>query len=491
MVIKVNTTTVVGNYFSTPYLDNITDTTSSVYGVSTNDPFQGIFVESTYPAQDHAIAFDHTMGVNNRNNERIDMGGNMTIYYESSSASAGFVSNLLIDRNPSGTERTLAFSSSIPGSLNIRWEDDTEPSWNDWQHWHVFGICLDSSNIRVSAIPWNQTSTAVPPGSFTGRQESSGVLAYISAFDENTQGGLASDQAKGTFRIERTATGHRIQVRYDLGDIANWYNSSGQSQNLTTSWVTIYTSTTVPTAVKITSTSSLGSLDSGWVSTPNTGSWVNQSFDASASVGGVGTDSQTDSRYFDFWVRASGYADTKVAEFSGTAVASAVSECFIGDSLLTMVDSDGSNMQNVSMEQAYNTYQADTSIARYVQGNDNVVNQIVDFRKTDGFTTLIAFNGSDYFVTGGHPFLTTDGWKCVHLAAGQAINPNLNLTQLEVGDTLIKFDPSTQQYYQEELTSIDSNHQAVSVYSLDVSGPDSGSTGNDTYIVDQFVVHNK
>jgi len=490
MVIKVGSSTVVGNYFSTPYLDNITDTTASVYGVSTNDPFQGIFATNTISGTSF-VAFDHSMGESNRNGQRIDMSNNMTLYYEASSASAGFVSNLLIDRNPSGTAHTLDFSSSEPGAMNIRWEDDTEPSWNDWQYWHVFGICLDSSNIRVSAIPWNQTSTAVPPGSFTGREEASGVLAYISAFDENTQGGLASDQSKGTFRIERTATGHRIQVRYDLGDIANWYNSAGQSQSLTSSWSTIYTSTTTPTAVKITSTSSLGSLDSGWITTGSSGVGVNQSFDASASVGGVGTDNQTDNRYFDFWVRASGYADTKVAEFSGTAIASAVSECFIGDSLLTMVDSDGSNMQNVSMEQAYNTYQADTSIARYVQGNDNVVNQIIEFRKTDGFTTLISFNGSDFFVTGGHPFLTTDGWKCVHLAAGQAINPNLNLTQLEVGDTLVKFNPSTQQYYQEELTSIESNHQAISVYSLDVSGPDSGSTGNDTYVVDQFVVHNK
>lgn len=174
--------------------------------------------------------------------------------------------------------------------------------------------------------------------------------------------------------------------------------------------------------------------------------------------------------------------------------------CFTGSSILTAFAEESNDIRLVTMEEAYSiwhTTQEDTLISETqriasVPGNENVKNNILNFIKSSGSYTICGFNGETPFVTASHAFLTTDGWKCVDIQSGQHINPTIEITQLEVGDRLIKYNSTTNSYYEEEINSIEQELQQTNVYFLDVTGPDSGSKeGNDTYIVNEYIVHNE
>lgn len=174
--------------------------------------------------------------------------------------------------------------------------------------------------------------------------------------------------------------------------------------------------------------------------------------------------------------------------------------CFTGSSILTTFAEESNDIRLVTMEEAYSiwhTTQEDTLISETqriasVPGNENVKNNILNFIKSSGSYTICGFNGETPFVTASHAFLTTDGWKCVDIQSGQHINPTIEITQLEVGDRLIKYNSTTNSYYEEEINSIEQELQQTNVYFLDVTGPDSGSKeGNDTYIVNEYIVHNE
>jgi hypothetical protein len=55
---------------------------------------------------------------------------------------------------------------------------------------------------------------------------------------------------------------------------------------------------------------------------------------------------------------------------------------------------------------------------------------------------IYAFNGGRYFVTGDHPFMTTDGWKAIEAKASQQKYTSLKVGQLKVGHELVTFNGS-------------------------------------------------
>ena len=499
MSIKVSGTRVIGQYFSTPYLDNITDTTNSIYGRTTNDAWVGkTQTQTSISGGGSPISFDRS-GIWFGSTSYCAAGclillvENQSLYFASGDANPGETANVLIDRG--GSEYQLSFTSGGSGKMTIYWEDGTEPSWNDWRYWHIFGVAIDSSNIRCTAIPWGSTAATYPAGTFAGRQASAGNVAYI--FDSASTGsGTASASASGATFIQHYGSTTTIKI-YKTGtpNTATWYNASGTGAPLYTSGnpATLWTSPNITsTAVKcVKSRSGSADVDSGWI-TATTG--VTTTFSTSVSVNGSGgTISDSDSNFdtMAFYVRASGYADALVGTFRTETSASASASCFLGDSLLTMVDESGNFLEKVTLENAHTAYHADTSTPKYVKGQDGVTNRILEFRKNDVHGPIFGFNGNNSFVTGAHPFLTTTGWKCIHGSIGNEQHANLNITDLEVGDVLIKYNSDTGEYYEEELTSIAMDRMPAVVYSLDVTGPDSDTDGNDTYIVDDYVVHNK
>jgi hypothetical protein len=119
-----------------------------------------------------------------------------------------------------------------------------------------------------------------------------------------------------------------------------------------------------------------------------------------------------------------------------------------------------------------------------------------------GDRPLYALNGGTAFVTSSHPFLTTDGWKAVDPEAARAEVPGLHIDQLTVGDVLLSVTASEPagrdtegqtdnrttdvQEHQIPLRSLDGRaaDAAIQLYNLDVDG-------DDTYVANGLVVHNK
>ena len=87
-------------------------------------------------------------------------------------------------------------------------------------------------------------------------------------------------------------------------------------------------------------------------------------------------------------------------------------------------------------------------------------------------------------MTDSHPILTTQGWKSLNPEKTREIHPDLVIAgKLDIGDSVKKYD-NTQQFYVEEVASLAKRKTLIPVFNLDVDG-------DDTFIVDNFVVHNK
>lgn len=154
-------------------------------------------------------------------------------------------------------------------------------------------------------------------------------------------------------------------------------------------------------------------------------------------------------------------------------------ECFVPSALVVMSDNTTKPIEEIV-------------VGDFVFGRDGIVNEVVEVRTREVETKFYAFNGVDYFVTPSHPFLTTDGWKSMDVSLAQQKYPNLNITQLEVGDELIMYNTESERYYEQQIFAINDETFSSTVYNLNVSGEDTpDKDGNDTYIVNGYVVHNK
>ncbi len=73
-----------------------------------------------------------------------------------------------------------------------------------------------------------------------------------------------------------------------------------------------------------------------------------------------------------------------------------------------------------------------------VLGGNGRINQVVEIERPFlGSRHLYAFNGSSFFVTAEHPFMTDTGWKSIDPAALAAENSALRVNRLTVGDRLL------------------------------------------------------
>ncbi len=93
---------------------------------------------------------------------------------------------------------------------------------------------------------------------------------------------------------------------------------------------------------------------------------------------------------------------------------------------------------------------------------------------------VYSINGSSHFVTGGHPFMTKEGWKAFDLDIAKSLNPDLHFVgTLKEGDVLIKEDGK-----EEVLVNYSSQIEETTVYNLQVDG-------DSTYYANGYLVHNK
>jgi type II secretory pathway pseudopilin PulG len=90
---------------------------------------------------------------------------------------------------------------------------------------------------------------------------------------------------------------------------------------------------------------------------------------------------------------------------------------------------------------------------------------------------IYSVNGSGYFFTANHPFLTTQGWKSLDPVLSSK-ESGIKVTLLKVGDTLVKKDGF------EVIKSLDYKMSKEKVYNFTVSD-------SHEYIAEDFAVHNK
>jgi hypothetical protein len=146
--------------------------------------------------------------------------------------------------------------------------------------------------------------------------------------------------------------------------------------------------------------------------------------------------------------------------------------CFIAGTKVLMRDGTTRNIEDVTQGMS-------------VIGNYGEINKVIkryDHPVAD--RAIYTINGGDIVTTDAHPILTSEGWKSFNQSVTQEQHPEMTIVgRLTIGDTLIKYN-SDRVKYTTTLDSVTSRTEQVDVYNLDVAG-------NNTFLVNEFVVHNK
>jgi hypothetical protein len=146
--------------------------------------------------------------------------------------------------------------------------------------------------------------------------------------------------------------------------------------------------------------------------------------------------------------------------------------CFVAGTLITMADGSLKRIEDVV-------------IGDQVIGKDGAINTVQEYiRPLLGDRTLVGFNSGAPFITNDHPVLSTDGtWRSVDPAgtASKYAEANLDARQLSVGDIVATGNGAgfLIESIEEHVHSVD-----LQVYNFLLDG-------NNTYIANNLVVHNK
>jgi len=168
--------------------------------------------------------------------------------------------------------------------------------------------------------------------------------------------------------------------------------------------------------------------------------------------------------------------DTFTGTHSGTAGSGGGGGCFLADSQITLADLSTKPITEIKAGDR-------------VLG-DGMVNEVVELREIEQQSRTI-YSINHLKTTDSHPILTSDGWKAIDPLAALEIHPEMTITELKAGDSLVCVNESGEQFTQ-IVNSITSETLNTKVYNLNVTGSDTPDReGNDTYVVDNVVVHNK
>lgn len=140
--------------------------------------------------------------------------------------------------------------------------------------------------------------------------------------------------------------------------------------------------------------------------------------------------------------------------------------CFVKDTLITMADGSRKLVQDLKEGDVVKG-----------QTQNNTIKSLPT--NTLGTRTLHAINGSNAFVTAGHPLMTKAGWKAVDPSLTSKEDHDVVTTKLEVGDVLITF------YGEVEVKSIETH---VGDANIQIFNPK--MDGDHTYYANGFLAHN-
>lgn len=140
------------------------------------------------------------------------------------------------------------------------------------------------------------------------------------------------------------------------------------------------------------------------------------------------------------------------------------SGCFIEGTQVTMADGSLKNIEDVTTGEVLKGSTADNPV---------MIRYAIDYKGP-----IYSMNNSDYFVSSSHPFMTTEGWKSFDPKLTRIESPDLEVSQLEKGDILIRQDGS-----HELLEDFDFKIKETKVYNF-------GLNGSRDYYADGYLVHN-
>ena len=146
--------------------------------------------------------------------------------------------------------------------------------------------------------------------------------------------------------------------------------------------------------------------------------------------------------------------------------------CFVAGTMITMADGSYKRIEDVELGEV-------------VLGKDSTHNTVLEFlRPTLGETgaTLMAFNGAEPFMASDHPvWIRNEGWKSYDPAM-TFDKYGITVSQYEVGNTIETEDYTG--FLIESIEEYNNQDQTQTIYNLKV-------TGNNTYVANRLVVHNK
>lgn len=137
-----------------------------------------------------------------------------------------------------------------------------------------------------------------------------------------------------------------------------------------------------------------------------------------------------------------------------------------------------------------------------VLGNAGRVNRVAEvLHPVLGHRPLYGLNGSNFFVTSGHPFMTEEGWKAIDPTATPTQLSALHVGRLAVGDRLLTLTAAAVPVSGGGAISaeaVDVRIEAIELRSL-VGQPADPATqlynlrldGDHTYFANNLLVHNK
>ena len=145
--------------------------------------------------------------------------------------------------------------------------------------------------------------------------------------------------------------------------------------------------------------------------------------------------------------------------------------CFIAGSLVTMADGTTKPIEDIV-------------VGDVVRGNVDD-NEVIELRHQESvMREIVRINDGLLEFTPSHPILTTEGWKAVDRQSAMELHPEMgNIPSLMCGDTIVMFNSDGERVYQ-SVDSMDGYDEDIPVYNINV-------TGDDTYTVNNVIVHNK
>ncbi len=163
--------------------------------------------------------------------------------------------------------------------------------------------------------------------------------------------------------------------------------------------------------------------------------------------------------------------------------------CFIAGTLIAMADGTSRPIEHVLVDDL-------------ILGSAGRVNRVTEvLLPVLGHRPLYSLNGSNFFVTSGHPFMTEEGWKAIDPTAIPVQLSELHVGRLTVGDRLLTLTAAAVPVgggRAIRAEAIDVRIEAVALQSL-VGQPADPATqlynlrldGNHTYFANELLVHNK